>query len=64
MKIEIDTVNKTLTIKGSFICSELVDFMNAHVEYSNWKIIPCTIGSKFNSTEPMWIVPLSNTSGL
>lgn len=64
MKIEIDTVNKTLTIKGSFIFSELYEFMNHHTQYMDWKIIPCTIGSKFNSTEPMWIVPLSNTSWL
>ena len=64
MKIEIDTVNKTLIINISFIFSELCEFMGKNTQYTTWKIIPCTIGSKFNSTEPMWIVPLSNTSGL
>ena len=59
MKIEIDTVNKTLTIKGSFIFGELAEFINQHPEYSNWKIIPCTIGSKYNSTVPTWLIPMS-----
>ena len=56
MKIEIDTVNKTLTIKGSFIFGELAEFINQHPEYSIWKIIPCSVGSKYNSTEPTWIL--------